>query len=222
MSDVNTEPSGLANRIGLTPSQSINGILSDMTHNISTIPELYHQYINMTTEQNGNSLSDMGRIKLTKNLDFLLNILNLIFCTFEVDNLDRNRLLCTFVVSMPTNKCAIPSHSLLTRAGISRVKYASKGAYPLYTSPKEPFPNDNRRKASDRRMIVCWRSDGVVYLSGPVLRRNLRDQSDESPRTFQILLHDRWKLNPRHTCHSVALPRCLTSLAVGCEGRYSE
>ena len=47
----------------------------------------------------GDSLCNMGRIELTENLDFLLNILDFVLCTFEIDNLDGHSLLGPFVVS---------------------------------------------------------------------------------------------------------------------------
>lgn len=42
----------------------------------------------------------MGGIKLTKDLDFLLNILDLIFGALKVDDLDGHSLLCPFIISL--------------------------------------------------------------------------------------------------------------------------
>lgn len=45
-------------------------------------------------------LGDMGGIELGENLDFLLNVLNLILCAFEINDLNSDRLLGTLVVAV--------------------------------------------------------------------------------------------------------------------------
>lgn len=41
----------------------------------------------------------MRGVKLGQNLNLLLNILYLIFCTLEVDNLNSHSLLCSFIIA---------------------------------------------------------------------------------------------------------------------------
>lgn len=42
---------------------------------------------------------DMRRIELGENLDLLLDVLDLVLCTLEVDDLDGHSLLSSFVIS---------------------------------------------------------------------------------------------------------------------------
>jgi len=42
-------------------------------------------------------LGNMRRIQLAQDLNFLLNILNFILCALQVNNLYRDRLLCSLI-----------------------------------------------------------------------------------------------------------------------------
>ena len=53
--------------------------------------------------KNGDKLRDMGRIQLRQYLNLLLDILNLVLSTLEVDDLDSDGLLCPLIIS--TDKC---------------------------------------------------------------------------------------------------------------------
>jgi hypothetical protein len=53
--------------------------------------------------KNGDKLCYMRRIQLRQYLNFLLDILNLILSTLEVDDLDSDGLLCPLIIS--TDKC---------------------------------------------------------------------------------------------------------------------
>ena len=47
---------------------------------------------------------DMWGIELGKDLDFLLNILNLVFCALKIDDLDGHGLLGALVVAREDEK----------------------------------------------------------------------------------------------------------------------
>ncbi len=48
--------------------------------------------------KNGDTLCYMRRIQLRQYLNFLLDILNLILSTLEVDDLDSDGLLCPLII----------------------------------------------------------------------------------------------------------------------------
>lgn len=74
-------------------------------------------------------LGHVRRVELGQDLDFLLDVLDLILCTLQVNDLDRDRFLSTLVVA------SRPSQ-------IGRVEDdRGRATYPLYTSPKEPLPD---------------------------------------------------------------------------------
>lgn len=45
-------------------------------------------------------LRHIWRVQLGKYLDLLLDILDLVFCAFKVNNLDSDCLLCPLVISL--------------------------------------------------------------------------------------------------------------------------
>lgn len=47
-----------------------------------------------------NALGDMGRVELGKDLNLLLDVLDLVFCALEIYDLDRDCLLCALVISI--------------------------------------------------------------------------------------------------------------------------
>lgn len=49
----------------------------------------------------------MRRIKLRQYLNFLLNILNLILSTLEVDNFDGDGFLCTLIIAADKRGCQV-------------------------------------------------------------------------------------------------------------------
>ena len=49
--------------------------------------------------KNGDKLCYMRRIQLRQNLNFLLDILNLILCTLKVDYFDGDGLLCPLIIT---------------------------------------------------------------------------------------------------------------------------
>ena len=78
-------------------------------------------------------LGHIRRVKLRQYLNLLLDVLDFVFRTLQVDDLNSDRLLCAFFVSA----------RVWARGEISR-RYADRGrrdmTYPLYTSPNDPFP----------------------------------------------------------------------------------
>lgn len=74
-----------------------------------------------------NSLGDIWTFHLSQDLNLLLNIINLVVCTFEVDNLDSDRTTCCDFI--PGSLVAVPLSRTWGRI------------YPWYTSPKLPCPD---------------------------------------------------------------------------------
>lgn len=56
---------------------------------------------------NEDELCYMRRIKLRQYLNFLLNILNLILSTLEVDNFDGDGFLCTLIIAADKRGCQV-------------------------------------------------------------------------------------------------------------------
>ena len=71
---------------------------------------------------------DMGRIELGENLNLLLNIFDLVFRTLQIDDLNGHRFLGALVITGVDKR-------------VNRVVRCEMCTYPLYTSPKEPFPD---------------------------------------------------------------------------------
>ena len=66
-------------------------------------------------------LCNMGRIKLGENLDLLLDVLNLVFCTLEIYDLDRHCALCPLFI--PARRKG--------RAQTTQLRSVKKRKYPL-------------------------------------------------------------------------------------------
>jgi hypothetical protein len=57
--------------------------------------------------KNEDKLCYMRRIQLRQYLDFLLDILNLILSTLEVDYFDGDGFLCTLIISIDKRGCQV-------------------------------------------------------------------------------------------------------------------
>lgn len=55
--------------------------------------------------KDGDKLCYMRRIQLRQYLNFLLDILNFILSTLEVDDLDSDGLLCPLIISTDEREC---------------------------------------------------------------------------------------------------------------------
>ena len=208
MSDVNAEFQRYANWTRLTPSQSISGILSDRTHNISIIPWAF--FSAPSTWQ----LNKKKTHLVTCGESSWLRIwISCWISSISSSALSRSMILIATVCCVRLSYlCQRTAHHYQQYHALNTRRKARTLCIPLQMSP---FLMTMAGKRQIVEWSVCWRCNGVVYLYGPALRRSLLDQSDVSPRASKscYMVDKRW--TGCLLAIRFGLPRYLTIFAVG-------